>query len=126
MPTLKLLLVDDEEEFVTTLAERLELRHLPSQWALNGEQALRLIAAAPPDVIILDLKMPGIDGLEVLRHVKRVQPEVEVIVLTGHGAQKDEDEARRLGAFEYLKKPVDIEELTQHIHEAYRHKISMS
>jgi len=126
MAKLNILLVDDEEEFITTLAERLEMRNLPSQWALNGDQALQMVAAFPPDVMILDLKMPGIDGMEVLKRVKKECPQIEVIILTGHGAEKDEDEARNLGAFEYLKKPVDIDELTQHIRNAYQHKVSMS
>ena len=126
MAKINILLVDDEEEFITTLAERMQLRNLPSQVALNGGQALQMVAALPPDVMILDLKMPGIDGLEVLRRVKKGYPRVEVIILTGHGAEKDEIEARHLGAFEYLKKPVDIDELTQHIQKAYQHKISMS
>jgi len=125
MAKINILLVDDEEEFVTTLAERMQLRSLPSRYAFNGDQAMQMVAASPPDVMILDLKMPGVDGLEVLRRVKKKYPRVEVIILTGHGAEKDEDEARRLGAFEYLKKPVDIDELTQHIKMAYQHKISM-
>ena len=126
MLKINILLVDDEEEFITTLAERMQLRNLPSQYAFNGDQALQMVAAFPPDVMILDLKMPGIDGMEVLRRVKKEYPRIEVIILTGHGAKKDEDEARRLGAFEYLKKPVDIDELTQQIQKAYQHKISMS
>ena len=125
MAKINILLVDDEAEFITTLAERMLLRNLPSQYAFNGDQALVMVAAFPPDVMILDLKMPGIDGMEVLRRVKKEYPRIEVIILTGHGAEKDEDEARRLGAFEYLKKPVDIDELTQHIKKAYQHKISM-
>jgi DNA-binding NtrC family response regulator len=126
MAKINILLVDDEVEFITTLAERMQLRGLTPQVALNGEEALQMVAAIPPDVMILDLKMPGIDGMEVLRRVKKNYPPVEVIILTGHGAEKGEDEARRLGAFEYLKKPVDIDELTQHIQKAYQHKISMS
>lgn len=125
MAKINILLVDDEVEFITTLAERMQLRDLTPQVALNGEKALQMAAALPPDVMILDLKMPGIDGMEVLRHVKINYPRTEVIILTGHGAEKDEDEARRLGAFEYLKKPVDIDELTEHIQKAYQHKISM-
>lgn len=125
MAKINILLVDDEAEYITTLAERLQLRNLPSQVALNGLQALQMAAALTPDVMVLDLKMPGIDGLEVLRRVKKEYPRVEVIILTGHGAEKDEDEARRLGAFEYLKKPIDIDELTQHIQKAYQYKISI-
>ena len=125
MAKINILLVDDEAEFITTLAERMQLRNLPSQHAFNGDQALQMVAALPPDVMVLDLKMPGIDGMEVLRRVKKEYPRVEVIILTGHGGEKDEVEARRLGAFEYLKKPVDIDELTLHILKAYQHKISI-
>lgn len=126
MTDIQLLLVDDEEEFISTLAERLQLRKLPSRCAVNGEQALQMVAVSPPDVMVLDLKMPGMDGMEVLRRVKRDYPDIEVIILTVHGAEKDEDEALRLGAFEYLKKPVEIERLTQYIQRAYQHKISVS
>lgn len=125
MAKINILLVDDEAEFITTLSERMQLRNLPSQYALNGDQAMQMVAVLPPDVMILDLKMPGVDGMEVLRRVKKEYPRIEVIILTGHGDEKDENEARRLGAFEYLKKPVDIDELTQHIQKAYQHKISM-
>jgi len=125
MTKIHILLVDDEADFITTLAERMQLRGLTPQVALNGDEALQMVAKLPPDVMILDLKMPGIDGMEVLRRVKNKNPRVEIIILTGHGAEKDEDEARRLGAFEYLKKPVDIDELTQHIKNAHQHKISM-
>ena len=108
---IKLLLVDDEEEFVRALAERLELRGFLPKVALKGEQALHLIAEGVADVMLLDLKMPGMDGCEVLRRVKRAYPHVQVVILTGHGSEKDEQTARQRGAFEYLRKPVDIEQL---------------
>lgn len=73
--------------------------------------------------MILDLKMPGIDGMEVLRRVKKTYPDVQVIILTGHGSEKDEKDARRLGAYDYLRKPVDIDELVRHIKRAYKKKI---
>jgi DNA-binding response OmpR family regulator len=76
-----------------------------------------------PDVMVLDLKMPGIDGMEVLRRIRKAYPEVQVIILTGHGTEKDEKEARKLGAYEYLQKPVDIERLIDTIKNAYRRKI---
>jgi len=125
MAAIDVLLVDDEEEFVTTLAERLQLRGLKTRWALSGEAALQAAAFKTPEVMILDLKMPGIDGMEVLRRMKSGHPRVQVIILTGHGAQKDEEEALRLGAFAYLGKPVDIEKLTQHIQSAYEHGIAI-
>lgn len=121
MKELKVLLVDDEEDFVKSLSERIKMRDLHSDVALNGEEALRLIDDDTPDVIVLDLKMPGIDGMEVLRRVKKAYPQVQVIMLTGHGSEKDEKEARRLGAFEYLEKPTTIDTLIKHIKRAFKH-----
>ncbi|MEW6113029.1 MAG: response regulator, partial [Thermodesulfobacteriota bacterium] len=76
-----------------------------------------------PDVMVLDLKMPGIDGMEVLKRVRKAYPQVQVIILTGHGSEKDEAEARRLGAFAYLQKPVDIEKLIRTLKDAYKKKM---
>jgi DNA-binding NtrC family response regulator len=120
---IKVLLVDDEKEFVQTLSERLQMRDLGSDVALNGEQALELVDDEVPDVMVLDLRMPGIDGLEVLRRVKKAYPEVQVIILTGHGSDKDAEEARRLGAYEYLQKPVDVEDLVPILRRAYQKKV---
>ncbi|MFZ1985618.1 MAG: response regulator [Desulfatitalea sp.] len=117
MPT-KILLVDDEREFVQTLSERLLMRDLGSAVAYDGESALKVVREDEPDVMILDLKMPGIDGIEVLRRVKESQPEIEVIILTGHGSEADRDTCVRLGAFAYLQKPVDVEELSATIRRA--------
>lgn len=119
MAEFKLLLVDDEEEFVNALAERLELRRLAPRVAFDGETALRMVRDDPPEVMVLDLKMPGIDGVEVLRRVKRVWPQVQVVILTGHGSERDEETVRRLGAFECLQKPVDIADLVGTLRRAY-------
>ena len=116
----KILLVDDEREFVHTLSERLQARDLEAAVAYDGEEALSFLASDEPEVMVLDLKMPGIDGIEVLRRVKRDHPKVEVIILTGHGSKKEETVAQELGAFAYLRKPVDIELLTKTMKEAYR------
>lgn len=123
MEKIKILLVDDEEKFVKTLSERIRLRDQQSEVALDGEQALKRVDENSPDVMVLDLKMPGMDGLEVLRRVKENFPEVQVIMLTGKGTDEDEKEARRLGAFEYLRKPIEIESLMKHIRRAYKSKI---
>ena len=120
---INVLLVDDEEEFVKALSERIQMRNHGSEIALDGEQALKKIGEKRPDVMVLDLKMPGMDGIEVLRHVKKAYPELPVIILTGHGTEKDEEEALRLGAFQYLKKPVKIETLMKHVRNAYKSKI---
>ena len=107
----KVLLVDDEQDFVLTLSERLEMRDVDSAVAFSGEEALALLAEEEPDVMVLDLKMPGVDGIEVLRRVAAKHPGVKVIVLTGHGSAKDRALCLELGAFAYLEKPVDIEVL---------------
>jgi len=115
---LKVLFVDDEEDFVRTMAERLEMREVGSEVALDGNQALQMLENEIPDVMVLDLRMPGLDGMEVLRRVKKMYPQIEVIILTGHGSESDEQEARRLGAFDYLRKPVDINDLMKVVRKA--------
>ena len=117
---LKVLFVDDEEDFVRTVAERMEMREVGSEVALDGEQALQMLEEEVPDVMVLDLRMPGIDGMEVLRRVKKKYPRMEVIIMTGHGSDQDEAEARRLGAFDYLRKPVDISHLMEVVRSAGR------
>ncbi len=116
----KVLLVDDEIEYVHTLSERLKTRQFDSSIVYDGEEALDVVNEEEPDVMILDLKMPGIDGIEVLRKVKKTNPNIEVIIVTGHGSVKEKELATELGAFAYLEKPVDIEVLTQAMQEAYK------
>jgi CheY-like chemotaxis protein/cytidylate kinase len=117
MPS-KVLLVDDEREFVQTLSERLIMRDMGSAVAYDGESALKLIKEDEPEVIIVDLKMPGVDGLEVLRKVKETHPQIEVIILTGHGHEEDRQLCMELGAFAYLQKPLDINVLSETIQKA--------
>jgi DNA-binding NtrC family response regulator len=107
----KVLLVDDEEDFVTTLAERMELRGIKAEVAFNGLEALEKLDDTKPEMVVLDLLMPGMIGLDVLRHIAKTRPHTAVIVLTGHGSCDLKDEAIRLGAFECLLKPVDIDVL---------------
>ncbi len=126
MEKIKILLVDDEKEFVETLSERIRMRDHKSDVALDGEEALKQMDDDLPDVVVLDLKMPGIDGMEVLRRIRKAYPNVQVIMLTGHGSDKDEKEARKLGAFEYLQKPVEIETLMKKIKKAYKQKFESS
>lgn len=123
MEKFKLLLVDDEEEFVKSLSERLEMRDMRPKIAYDGEEALKCIKDEEPDVILLDLKMPGIHGIDVLRQVKKAYPKIQVVILTGHGTDKHESDARNLGAFDYLEKPVDIDLLTKTLKKAYRQKV---
>ena len=123
MKNIRLLLVDDEEEFVKTLSERLQMRNLDPDAVHDGDQALSFIQENELDVIVLDLKMPGIDGIEVLKRIKEVHPNIEVIILTGHGTEKDEERARKLGAFDYLEKPVDIDKLVDRLKKAFQYKL---
>ena len=113
-----ILLVDDEEEFVSTLAERLEIRGFESKAAYSGDQALSLIENNDYDVVVLDVKMPGMDGLEVMDQIKARRPEMPVILLTGHGSTKEGMDGMHKGAFDYLMKPLDIDELISKIQEA--------
>ena len=120
MENIKLLIVDDEEEFAATLAERLELRGFTSKSACCGNNALEVLASNfSPDVVLLDLKMPDISGFEVLIEIKEKYPSIEVIMLTGHGAATGGKDSKERGAFDYIMKPVDINELASKIKAAY-------
>jgi len=123
MKKMRVLLVDDEQEFVETMADRLKMRDVDAKTVYDGEAALSVVKEEEPDVIVLDLKMPGIDGIEVLRRVKKAYPKVEVIILTGHGSEKDEEAARSLGAFDYVTKPVDLDKLVPRIRNAFKHRM---
>ena len=116
----KVLLVDDETDFVESLSERLQLRNLDAEVVYSGEEALESLAKGAPDVMVLDLRMPGIDGMEVLRKVRETHPDMRVVILTGHGTDKDELEAKNLGAFEYMQKPVDIDKLDSTLRRAWQ------
>lgn len=119
----KVLLVDDEVDFVDTLAQRLRIRELTVDTVYNGEEALSFIKKIKPDVIVLDLKMPGLHGIEVLREIKKMSPQIQVIILTGHGTEKDEEEAKGLGGFDFLRKPAEIDLLVAKIKEAFAEKL---
>jgi DNA-binding NtrC family response regulator len=119
MSQTKVLLVDDEVEFVLALAERLQLRNYYVNTANNALEALGIIYKDPPDVIVLDLKIPGMDGLETLKTIKKIDPAIEVIMLTGHGDVRSVEEGMKSGAFEYIMKPIDIGELTSKIDKAH-------
>ena len=118
MAEYRVLLVDDEEEFVSALSERLMLRGIEVESALNGEEALASLVDKEFEVVILDVMMPGLGGLEVLRQIKSTYPNTQVILLTGHGSTREGIEGMRLGAFDYLIKPVDIEEMLAKMKEA--------
>ncbi len=108
----KVLLVDDEKDLIQTVSERLISRDVGAYAVFDGQQALDFIDNDTPEIIVLDLKMPGIDGIEVLRRTKLNKPEIEVIILTGHGTEADRKTCLELGAYAYLQKPVDLEKLS--------------
>jgi len=120
LENLKALLVDDEVEFVTTLAERLQIRGIQARTATDGQQALSMIESEKPQVVVLDIMMPGISGLEVLDYIKKKYPDIEVILLTGRGSTKEGIEGMQLGAFDFIMKPVKIEELIPRMLEAFK------
>ena len=105
------MLVDDEVPFVDTMTKRLSKRDLEIVTAYSGQEALEKLEGRKVDVVILDVKMPGMDGIETLRRIKEAHPLVEVIMLTGHATIETGVEGMKLGAFDYLMKPCDIEQL---------------
>lgn len=118
MDRLRVLLVDDEEELVSTLKERLILRGIEADGVITGTDALNRIRDAEFDVVVLDVKMPGMDGLKVMREIKTMRPSMQVILLTGRGSETESEIGIKEGAFDYLVKPVNIEELIKKMREA--------
>jgi DNA-binding NtrC family response regulator len=114
----RVLIVDDEEQFVQALSERLAIRNYDVTTSLSGEDALDKVRHYNFDVVILDVQMPGIDGVEALREIKHLKPLTEVIMLTGHGTIETAIEGMKLGAFDFLMKPCDTEELDTKIKKA--------
>jgi DNA-binding NtrC family response regulator len=114
----KVLLVDDELEFTAALAERLGLRGMDARTASSGEEALKILETDPPHVVVSDVKMPGLGGIELLKRIQELYPRIQVILLTGMSYAFDVKEARRLGAFDCLIKPLNIGELLTRINEA--------
>ncbi len=116
---IRLLLVDDEDEFRKTIAKRLAKRGLNPEQAQTGEEGLAILEHKPMDVVVLDVRMPGLNGLQVLDVIKKEYPKTEVILLTGHATTQDGVEGIKLGAFDYLMKPVELEHLLGKIKQAY-------
>jgi len=119
----KVLLIDDEEEFIKSLTSRLEVRGLSVIGATRGQDAVNLLDKEKFDVIVLDLAMPGMDGLETLQKIKEKDPDAEIIMLSGHGSIKTSIEAIKLGAEDFMEKPVDLPELLEKIAEAREKRI---
>jgi DNA-binding NtrC family response regulator len=124
LPPAKVLLLDDEVEFGSALAERLRLRDYDATAVSQAEDALTFIRSDPPDVVLLDLRMPGMDGIEVLKIIKQINPSIEVIMLTGHGDTQTVEQGMKSGAFQYVMKPIDIGELILRIDKAVKKRNS--
>lgn len=122
MSTCSILLVDDEAEFIETLGKRLARRGLTVHLANSGQEALTIIAATELDVVVLDVKMPGMDGIETLQKIKEIKPELEVLMLTAHANVEVAMRGMELGAFDYLMKPVELDELLYKIQDANKKK----
>jgi DNA-binding NtrC family response regulator len=121
--SVKVLIVDDEMDYLETLVKRMRKRHVDITGIANGEEALEWLAQNGVDIVILDVKMPGMDGIQALREIKTRYPLVEVIMLTGHANIEVAIEGMELGAFDYLMKPMDIDGLLYKIQDAYKKKV---
>jgi DNA-binding NtrC family response regulator len=119
---MSVLLVDDEKDFLEVLTKRLRKRKLRLVAANSGAEAIRTVQDTPIDVVVLDMRMPQMDGLQTLREIKQINPGVEVIMLTGHANVETAVEGMELGAFDYLIKPVDIDELLYKLQDAFKKK----
>ncbi|MGO9015204.1 MAG: response regulator [Dissulfurispiraceae bacterium] len=118
----KVLIVDDEVDFASTLAERLQMRGYIAKSVYCAEDAIALSRSDPPDVMLLDLRMPGMSGIKVLQTIKQFNPSIQVIMLTGLGPSEESAEGMKSGAFDYIMKPIDIESLVEKIEKAKSNK----
>jgi DNA-binding NtrC family response regulator len=122
MDGFNVLLVDDEGEFLDTLVKRIQKRKVNATGVRSGEEALAFLGKNPVDVVVLDVRMPGMDGIETLRALKRQYPLTEVIMLTGHASLEVAIEGMELGAFDYLMKPVEIDDLLYKLQDANKRR----
>ena len=122
MQEFRVLVVDDEVDFLETMVNRLKKRNLDVVGVESGEKAIQLLDKQVFDVVILDVKMPGMDGVETLREMKRLRPLMEVIMLTGHASIESGIEGMKLGAFDYIMKPADLDDLIEKMRAAYQKK----
>ena len=120
MNQFRVLFVDDEADFRETLIKRMQKRHVEAAGVRSGEEALDWLREHPADLVVLDVRMPGMDGIQTLRAIKRDHPLLEVILLTGHANLEVAREGMQLGAFDYLMKPVDLDELLYKIEDAHK------
>ena len=123
MEAIQVMLVDDEVEFLETLIKRMKKRNVDISGVKSGEEALLALDQNQVDVVILDVRMPGMDGIEALKEIKRRHPLIEVIMLTGHASVEVAVQGMELGAFDYLMKPIDIDELLYKVEDAHKNKL---
>ncbi len=123
---INLLLVDDEKGYLDVLSNRLSKRAFNPTKAFSGTEAIQILRKNDFDVVVLDLKMEDMDGIEVLKVIKRMVPDLPVILLTGHGSHTAAKEGIQAGAFDYLTKPCELVELMEKIRQAYSHQKSIS
>lgn len=119
---INILLVDDESDFVETMVKRFGIRKMPIDTARSGQEALAVMEAKDYDVIILDVRMPGMDGLEVLKRIRERSPLTEVIMLTGHASLEAGMQGMNLGAYDYVLKPADFDDLLDKVRKAFERK----
>ena len=119
---IRLLLVDDEKDFVNILSKRIRRRNIDVTEAFSGAEAIQAMRGQEFDVAVVDLKMEGMDGIEVLKMLKIMDPNLTVIMLTGHGSAEAAEQGIKLGAFDYLTKPCELKELLEKIRAAYAHR----
>ncbi len=122
MREFNILIVDDEQEFLDITVKRLEKRGLKAKGAESGEKALEILEHSYTDVVLLDVKMPGMDGIETLRRIRTMKPLIQVVLLTGHASVDSGIEGMKLGAFDYLMKPIELEPLIEKLADAYEKK----
>ena len=122
MDGFSVLLVDDESEFLDTLVKRIKKRNVNAHGVASGEEALTFLRDQPVDVVVMDVRMPGMDGIRALREIKQQYPLIEVIMLTGHASLEVAIEGMELGAFDYMMKPIEIDELLYKLQDAYKKK----
>jgi DNA-binding NtrC family response regulator len=122
MESLRVLVVDDEADFLETIVMRLQRRKIDATGVDGGKKALEIVENERFDVVVLDVLMPGMDGIETLKLLKKKNPFIEVIILTGHGSVESGLQGMQFGAFDYIMKPADLDELLEKIQQAYERK----
>jgi len=124
MDNFRILIVDDEDDFRETIINRLKARKIDVEGADSGPQALKMLGAQDFDVVVMDVKMPGMDGIETLREIKHKKPLVEVIILTGHASVETGIQGMQLGAFDYVMKPIALDDLLDKLRQAQARRLT--